>query len=236
MSLGRVALVWVKFGSRNVIGEMVMETWKSWSGLAFWKYKDWRRLEGICTILTHRNAIPIAHSLPQWWRYVLMIVDTLDHALQSSNLTFGRPAGGGKHCCAWTISVAIDVDLPSMTNIRSTGNLRYGLLVIGQLIFYLDFWFSCEQRRLEIIINTWESQTCEHTLGSRVLRHRHPVDSICPFVAVSSTPSMPSLHRDSTPPADSARSALIEDFACESCSSPHKSFLDDSCMWFITVY
>ncbi|KAF8186395.1 hypothetical protein BJ912DRAFT_927109 [Pholiota molesta] len=42
----------------SIIGEMVMETetWKDWSGLAFWEYKDWRRLDGMHTILTRPNA------------------------------------------------------------------------------------------------------------------------------------------------------------------------------------
>jgi hypothetical protein len=35
----------------------VTETWKHWSGLAFWEYKDWRRLDGMHTILPRPNAL-----------------------------------------------------------------------------------------------------------------------------------------------------------------------------------
>ncbi|KAF8159000.1 hypothetical protein BJ912DRAFT_936318 [Pholiota molesta] len=68
-----------------VIGEMVMGTWKNWSGLAFWEYKDGKVFEGICTVLPRPNATCHFYLLSRPPLHYVLIIEDID-------IIFGFPA------------------------------------------------------------------------------------------------------------------------------------------------
>ncbi|KAF8188700.1 hypothetical protein BJ912DRAFT_1042483 [Pholiota molesta] len=153
---------------------MVMGTWKNWSGLAFWEYKDGKVFEGICTVLPRPNAT----------FYFYLLSRPPLHYVKDSKFDFWMSRKHSDHLALsilirrliYTDSMAI-----SKLDIRTSGeqcnclnvfgfpaNIIFGFpashatVLVLRRVFKLDIRISREIALSNIVISMWSRKVCGH--------------------------------------------------------------------------